>query len=193
MPQARPVSHAGCTCSNLAPEQLRRETIRGSEKMGPVAYFSLCLLGCLIFNPSLEGIGAISCPEDWIQYKDFCYGFFSDKMTWSEAEVECQYHRKGAHLASILNEAEGNTVAKYISMSHSPTDRVWIGLQDPRQNRHWRWTDSSLYSYSAWYAGEPNNQGGVEYCTELLSHTGFKNWNDTPCNNQNGYVCKYEL
>ncbi|KAG6920914.1 hypothetical protein G0U57_012437, partial [Chelydra serpentina] len=144
---------------------------RKSEKMGPVAYFGLSLLGCLIFNPSLEGIGATPCPEEWLLYKDHCYGFFSEKMTWSEAEVECQYHRNGAHLASILTEAEGNTVAKYISMS-SFTDQVWIGLDDPRKNRHWRWTDGSLYSYKAWNDGEPNNVYGVEYCVELVSYRG---------------------
>ncbi|XP_065279622.1 C-type lectin-like [Emys orbicularis] len=160
--------------------------------MGLVAYFSLCLLGCLIFNPSLEGIGATSCPDEWIQYKDYCYGFFSEKMTWSEAEVECQYQHKGAHLASILTEAEGNTVAKYISMSRSPTDHVWIGLHDPRQDRHWRWTDGSLYHYNAWNAGEPNNEYGDEYCVELLSYKGFKEWNDKDCRTQNAYVCKYQ-
>uniref|UniRef100_A0A8C3SE80 C-type lectin domain-containing protein n=1 Tax=Chelydra serpentina TaxID=8475 RepID=A0A8C3SE80_CHESE len=84
--------------------------------------------------PSLgAGIGATSCLPEWLLYQGHCYGFFADKTSWSDAEVQCQYHRKGAHLASIITGAEGDTVARYITESGSK-DPVWIGLHDPRQN-----------------------------------------------------------
>ncbi|KAG6920450.1 hypothetical protein G0U57_019055, partial [Chelydra serpentina] len=60
--------------------------------MGPVAYFSLCLLGCLIFNPSLAapplsaGAKAMSCPSGWLSFHDACYRYYPQEKTWMEAE-----------------------------------------------------------------------------------------------------------
>uniref|UniRef100_A0A8C8SJE3 C-type lectin domain-containing protein n=1 Tax=Pelusios castaneus TaxID=367368 RepID=A0A8C8SJE3_9SAUR len=134
--------------------------------MGPVASFSLCLLVFLIFNPWLEGTWATSCPREWLHYEGHCYGVFPEKRTWSDAEVECQTHRLGAHLASILSKAEGDTVANYIITSGF-RDNIWIGLRDSHQNGRWKWTDGSLYHYSAWESKQPDNEYGVEYCAGL--------------------------
>ncbi|XP_075775054.1 C-type lectin BfL-2-like isoform X2 [Pelodiscus sinensis] len=174
--------------------------------MGPVAFFSLCLLGCLIFNPSLEatprrvsalrtGLGintTAHCHRGWFHYRDHCFKFFSEQLTWLDAETQCQYDRTRAHLASILNDAERGAVANYLGTLTS-TDHVWIGLHNPSKGKTWVWSDGSLFRYKAWNIGEPNNALGNEFCVQLLAHTGYKNWNDAPCEWKHPYLCKYGL
>ncbi|XP_039376627.1 C-type lectin-like isoform X1 [Mauremys reevesii] len=101
--------------------------------MGPVAYFSLCLLGCLIFNPSLAGVQAVSCPGCWLPFQDSCYRYIAQEKNWTDAEAECQHHWPGAHLASIHSAEEKNMLAHY-SKPHPPkVTHVWIGLSDPKK------------------------------------------------------------
>ncbi|KAH1187788.1 hypothetical protein KIL84_020537 [Mauremys mutica] len=98
--------------------------------MGPVAYFSLCLLGCLIFNPSLEGAQAGPCPRGWLLFHGYCYGYFTQGKTWIEAEAHCQHQRPGAHLVSIHSAGENNMLAHYIKRYHKIYSFFWIGLWD---------------------------------------------------------------
>ncbi|KAG6931810.1 hypothetical protein G0U57_000875 [Chelydra serpentina] len=190
MPQARPVSHAGCTWTDLAPEQLPSETIRGSEKMGPVAYFSLCLLGCLIFNPSLAGVQAVACPRFWLPFQVNCYRYFQQEKTWTEAEAECQHHWHGAHLASIHSAEENNMLAHYIMREMTKKNHVWIGLSDPDHNQRWRWSNESLVSFRAWDKGQPDNWLGNEPCVMLSHRTDFEKWHDYRCEARLSFICK---
>uniref|UniRef100_H9GDC6 C-type lectin domain-containing protein n=1 Tax=Anolis carolinensis TaxID=28377 RepID=H9GDC6_ANOCA len=100
--------------------------------MGLLTYASLCLFGLLLSNP-FPGAEAASCARNWLQNQGNCYAFFDTKMTWAEAEVECQSYGRGAHLASLLSQAEAELIANYISISQKEKSNVWIGLHDPRQ------------------------------------------------------------
>uniref|UniRef100_K7F8I3 C-type lectin domain-containing protein n=1 Tax=Pelodiscus sinensis TaxID=13735 RepID=K7F8I3_PELSI len=157
--------------------------------MGPVAFFSLCLLGCLIFNPSLEGSGvkATGCLNGWLRYRDHCFKFFPKLVTWSAAEVQCQHHQPGAHLASIVNEAERDVVVHYITMSGSNA-RVWIGLHDAPQDRTWVWTDGSLYRYHSWNNGEPNNCGPPAFTVHVPPSPGRSYLSLANCSHTPGQV-----
>ncbi|XP_059581493.1 C-type lectin lectoxin-Thr1-like [Alligator mississippiensis] len=169
-----------------------REVHRTSEEMRTTARLILCLLGCLVLSPGLEGTKTQVCPNGWLHFRHKCYGYFKETMTWANAEVECQNYRPGAHLVSILNEAETNVLARYIS-TNSPAGNVWIGLHDACRNRKWQWTDSSISNYKAWAPGEPNNWKGNERCAELLASSGYKLWNDVSCKISRGFICKYQL
>ncbi|XP_063159155.1 C-type lectin BpLec-like [Candoia aspera] len=163
-----------------------------NQKMGLVTYFSLCFLGLLIANPFLEA-EASSCARQWLQNQGNCYAYFDNKLTWQEAEIECQSYGRGAHLASVLTKAETFLVAQHISTYQRDLSNVWIGLHDVHQNRKWRWADESTYNYKAWINDQPDNYGNIEYCVELVLSTGFTEWNDVPCQMLNAYICKYEL
>ncbi|XP_039376227.1 C-type lectin BpLec-like [Mauremys reevesii] len=177
--------------------------------MGPVAYFSLCLLGCLIFNPSLaasnHGVlstplppgtlslnGAKSCPNGWLPSHSSCYGYFPEEKNWMEAEVHCQHQRNGAHLASIHSAEENNKLAKYIKEKHKKESAVWIGLSDSQKNRGWRWVDKSPFSFEAWDEGQPNYLRGIEFCAGLHPGKGFQKWHDYPCEHRHAFICKCE-
>ncbi|XP_060138217.1 C-type lectin BpLec-like [Zootoca vivipara] len=160
--------------------------------MGLFTYFSLCLLGILVANPFL-GAEADTCAREWLQNQGNCYAYFDAKLTWQEAEIECQSYGRGAHLASVLTKAETLLVAEHISTYQQEISDVWIGLHDVRQTRRWRWADESTYNYKAWMNHQPDNYRNAEYCVELRRTTGFKQWNDAACRKLNAYICKHEL
>ncbi|XP_065276825.1 C-type lectin-like [Emys orbicularis] len=158
--------------------------------MGPVAYFSLCLLGCLIFNPSLSGVQAVSCPRCSLPFQDNCYRYVHQEKNWTEAEAECQQHWPGAHLASIHSAEENNKLAHYIKGDPTKNNPVWIGLSDPQHDQTWRWSDDSSFNFRAWDKGQPNNLTGDEHCTVLFYDTGFPKWHDYPCDTKFSFICK---
>uniref|UniRef100_A0A803T0R1 C-type lectin domain-containing protein n=1 Tax=Anolis carolinensis TaxID=28377 RepID=A0A803T0R1_ANOCA len=100
--------------------------------MGLLTYASLCLFGLLLSSP-FPGAVAASCARDWMQNQGNCYAYFDFKLTWAEAEIECQSYGRGAHLASVLTAAETALIANYISTYQKVKGNVWIGLHDPRQ------------------------------------------------------------
>ncbi|KAM8973975.1 regenerating islet-derived protein 4-like [Pelodytes ibericus] len=155
------------------------------------SYLLIALVGCVILQvPVSEAAPRSSCPFGWFYYKAYCYGYFRFRLSWSEAEFECASYGHGAHLASIMDEAEASIIGSHVSAYPASVD-VWIGLHDPEQNRRWKWNDGSMYNYRTWENGEPNNLGNEEYCGELTIGSKFNKWNDAPCRIQNNFVCKY--
>ncbi|XP_026517727.1 C-type lectin BpLec-like, partial [Terrapene carolina triunguis] len=161
----------------------------GSEKMGPVAYFSLCLLGCLIFNPSLAGTKALSCPEGWLSFHGNCYGYISQEKNWRQAEVDCQNHLQGSHLVSIHNTGETEILSDYIKQHHTEKKPLWIGLSDHHGDLSWRWSDHSLFDYKNWDKGQPDSLHKNKHCV-VLGSPGFQKWHNYPCDWRFSFICK---
>ncbi|XP_044883101.1 C-type lectin BfL-2-like [Mauremys mutica] len=158
--------------------------------MGPVAYFSLCLLGCLIFNPSMARVQAVSCPGCWLPFQDSCYRYIAQEKNWMEAEAECQRHGQKAHLVSIHGPEEKNMLAHYAKQNPPNKIHIWIGLSDPAHNLTWRWSDNSPLTFRAWDKGQPNDLVGNEHCAVLFYNTGFQKWHDYPCEHRHAFMCK---
>ncbi|XP_048356131.1 C-type lectin-like [Sphaerodactylus townsendi] len=161
--------------------------------MGPLPWFALVFFGFLIAGPCPRGVQAMSCPGGWMFYGGSCYGLFQDKMSWAEAEIDCQSQGTNGHLASISTKAEGAVLARHIKASQQDCQNVWIGLHDPQRNRHWRWSDWSIVSYRPWVPGGPDNAGNKEYCVELSCDKDYLAWNDVNCKSENWYVCEFVL
>uniref|UniRef100_A0A803TGW5 C-type lectin domain-containing protein n=1 Tax=Anolis carolinensis TaxID=28377 RepID=A0A803TGW5_ANOCA len=81
-------------------------------------------------SPSLPIFAEVeSCDRGWLSYRGFCYGFFQERKTWAEAEVDCI--SMGGHLASIHSSEESDRVAKYIASYSQSNKNVWIGMHVP--------------------------------------------------------------
>ncbi|XP_062839529.1 regenerating islet-derived protein 4 isoform X1 [Anolis carolinensis] len=175
--------------------------------MGPGAYVSLGLLTCLASAPFIKGpinfvitaatglkVSATLCPENWMYYKDNCYGYFPQKKDWKEAEKECQ--SRNAHLVSILSKKEACRVQKFLSR-FQPDGDIWIGLHNPSKflgRLLWEWTDGQHMDHSQWSPEEPNNfENRGEFCAEIWKSSEFKKWNDETCDVKNSFICKLSL
>lgn len=56
---------------------------------------------------------------------------------------------------------------------------IWLGLRKKNTLAQFQWLDGTpLDGYTNWAPGEPNNDLGVELCTEILVSG---RWNDVRC------------
>uniref|UniRef100_A0A670ZMU3 C-type lectin domain-containing protein n=1 Tax=Pseudonaja textilis TaxID=8673 RepID=A0A670ZMU3_PSETE len=89
----------------------------------------LLLILTFLISFCLHAAKAASCPRNWLQKQGNCYGYFDEKLSWDEAEFECQTFGPGSHLASILSTQESALMSVYIKDKQKSLSHVWIGLQ----------------------------------------------------------------
>ncbi|XP_076072524.1 perlucin-like protein [Mytilus galloprovincialis] len=128
------------------------------------------------------------CPAGWKQYKNHCYYFSSDKMSWFEAERKCR--NMGAYLVKIADSNENSWIKKTIT-SKLVKQQYWLGAADHLKEGDWRWmNDLSKVQYSGWHPNEPNNYAGNEDCALIsIAHSSLS-WNDGTCKSSLGYICE---
>ncbi|KAG8000566.1 Lectin, partial [Nibea albiflora] len=133
-----------------------------------------------------QAIGLRSCPG--VSYEGKCYEFFRGPKKAVDAELFCQQHFHGGHLASITSR---NIHAKIMTMmkhQHGRDTRTWVGGLRYLDSGRFVWLDGSRWTYADWLSGEPNNTSNLEDCIEVLPTGKF---NDFTCREPQAFICSY--
>lgn len=107
-----------------------------------------------------------------------CSMYFYNPQSLSGAAAQQFAESLGANLISVQSAAE-NTCISTALVNNGFGGIIWIGFTDENSEGNFYWYDGSPVIYTNWNAGEPNNDGGNEDCTQIFPN-GL--WNDLPCN-----------
>lgn len=112
-------------------------------------------------------------------YQNHDYYLFDQGYTWNDAnDFATKY--MGGNLVSINSSAEQNVINSLIEKG--TIKRYYTGGR-ANSSRNWTWTDGSSFSYSNWFAGQPDNSGGTQDALVAYS-TG---WDDDNAGLKNTY------
>lgn len=103
------------------------------------------------------------------------YEIVSEPLTWSEAKTYCE--AKGGYLACIESDQEYETILALARASGLKV--LWLGGYLDENTGSFTWVNGNSFTYSAWAAGEPNNETGKENRLALFDATGNWAWYDT--------------
>ncbi|XP_006823709.1 C-type lectin mannose-binding isoform-like [Saccoglossus kowalevskii] len=132
-------------------------------------------------------LGQEICPSGFVYWDKtgYCYRYFSNLLTFNDADSYCGTLAAACSLASIHSLSEDGFIRDVVV---GMSNYYWIGLNDIGWNGDFVWTDHSSFVWSNWGCGEPNNTN-QEDCTHAnfgLSHR----WNDENCSVRLSFVCK---
>lgn len=126
------------------------------------------------------------CSSHWVPYAGNCYYLERNKkMIWKDALSAC--HKEGGDLASIHNIEEQSFVLS--QSGYLPTDVLWIGLNDRRNQMLFEWSDNSHVTFTQWDVDEPSHATNLqEDCVHIRGKDAM--WADHTCEKPYGYICK---
>ncbi|XP_067300952.1 galactose-specific lectin nattectin-like [Pseudorasbora parva] len=140
----------------------------------------------LLFAAFSQGDAADDgCPPGWSACGLKCVKFFSQPLDWFSAEKHCQTF--GGNLASVHNKYQNDLLLSLVP----GTTQTWIGGHDNVKEGHFMWSDGSLFDYSNWCSGQPDNNGNNENAVEI--NYGNHCWNDNVKETQFAFICARSL
>lgn len=177
-----PSSEPGSSCAVLnAGKASKWESSSCNKKLGYI-----CRKGNSTALPlPLSNNQPSFCPKSWVPYSGNCYSLVRSKKMWQEAVSAC--HKEGADLASIANIEEQSFIIS--QMGYVPTDVLWIGLNDQRNQMLFDWSDRSPVTYTNWLSDEPSHATNLQEDCVLIRGKDGK-WGDHMCEKSFGYICK---
>uniref|UniRef100_A0A665X210 Macrophage mannose receptor 1 n=1 Tax=Echeneis naucrates TaxID=173247 RepID=A0A665X210_ECHNA len=177
-----PSSEPGLTCATLnAAKASKWESISCNKKLGYI-----CRKGNSTSLPPPPSKDQPSfCPNHWVPYAGSCYYLERNKLMWRDALAAC--HKEGADLASIHNIEEQSFIIT--QSGYLPTDVLWIGLNDRRNQMLFEWSDHSHVTFTVWKGDEPSHATNLQEDCVLITGKDGK-WADHMCEKTYGYICK---
>lgn len=163
---------------------------------------ALLLVSCFAHLSSGSTDSCFSgCPSFWTLFNGYCYRFFGQRVSWQEANYNCQTQGGWytfANLVSIHSKKENEFVSnmfKSYTDSIDPTGpghEIWIGLTDQEEEGTFVWTDGTAADFTAWKSDEPN--GGSREQAVVMGHPNtvyFAEWYDVVLETRRcRYICK---
>ncbi|KAK9527635.1 hypothetical protein VZT92_014181 [Zoarces viviparus] len=177
-----PSSEPGLTCATLnAAKASKWESSVCTKKLGYI-----CRKGNSTSLPPPPNKDQPSfCPSHWVPYAGNCYYLQRNKKMWKDALAAC--HKEGGDLASIHNIEEQSFV---ISQSgYLPTDVLWIGLNDLKNQLLFEWSDHSHVTFTQWQTDEPSHATNLQEDCVVIRGKDAR-WADHMCEKTYGYICK---
>uniref|UniRef100_A0A3Q3VSG6 Macrophage mannose receptor 1 n=1 Tax=Mola mola TaxID=94237 RepID=A0A3Q3VSG6_MOLML len=177
-----PSSEPGHTCAILNTGKASKwESSACNKKLGYI-----CRKGSLtsLTPPPIKNQPSF-CPSHWVPYAGKCYYLERSKKMWKDALAVCR--KEGGDLASIPNIEEQSFIIS--QLGYLPTDVLWIGLNDQRNDNLFEWSDHSQVTFTQWETDEPSHATNLQEDCVLIRGKDGK-WADHMCEKTYGYICK---
>ncbi|XP_026888039.2 collectin-12-like isoform X2 [Electrophorus electricus] len=152
------------------------------RRLAPLPTIGVELQGEVPTVATISLPGAPGCPEDWLRFRNSCYGFITEQLSFDGAQKKC------SAMASSLLIIRDSEEQDWLHLHTVGKGYFWLGLTDREEENVWRWVDGSLPTFMKWRRGQPDKWShGHEDCAGLV-HGG--QWNDFNCDDQIGSICE---
>ena len=91
-----------------------------------------------------------ACQTGWLSFKNYCYKFVSEKMSWQAAKIHCESitpRNKIGNLASV-----GDSATNMFLSTITSGEQAWIGGQQDSLGV-WSWSDGRYWNFTSWATG----------------------------------------
>ncbi|XP_072020013.1 LOW QUALITY PROTEIN: uncharacterized protein [Amphiura filiformis] len=130
-----------------------------------------------------------NCPDDWQSYFGSCFKIHSaSPLTYPEAKTRCEdYFPGGTFLASVKDRYEQAFLETLFYIEE--VEEGWFGLERNAITGRHAYSNGWPVDFTNWGVEEPTGDG----CVAQINGEMSAYWEDTNCQEQKPYMCKYTL